>query len=225
MRQQINLHQPADSQERGPLSAGSVAIGLGILAACLTALSWYASHSVSNLERAVEQLRVQQNTQQEQLVRSNELTTQRTAPALIDARVQQLGTQLAERQRALDMLQAGAAGQTTGFATRLEALARRHVAGLWLDSVRLSGTNPAMSLQGATTNPDLVPLYLQSLADDPVLAGTRFDQFVIQRPHLAEATTSGGAASSAPATLEREVLRFSAGNTALPPANHEGNQS
>jgi hypothetical protein len=223
MRQQINLYQPTISDARRPLSAASVAVGVGLLTACLAGISLYASQRVAGLERAVEELRVQQTAQQQQLARTTELAGKRASPSALEARLQQLSVTLGERERALELLQSGAAGQTTGFAARLEALARRHVAGLWLDSVRLSGTNPAMSLQGATTNPDMVPLYLQSLADDPVLAGTRFDQFVLHRPELEDAGSRTGSAASPSPVPDAAVLRFSAGNAALPAAK-EGNQ-
>jgi len=217
MRQQINLYQLTTRDRTPSVSARSVGIGLGVLAACLAGVTQYGSHRVAALERGVQELRAQQATQQQHLARSTKLLGARDNIATIDARIQQLGAALSERERALQLLQSGAAGQTTGFAPRLEALARRHVPGLWLDSVRLSGTSPSMSLQGATTNPDVVPLYLQSLADDPVLAGTRFDQFVIQRPQLEDpGTRSRPVTSPVDVAPQTTVLRFSAGNTAIP---------
>ena len=222
MRQQINLYQPATSDQTRAVSAGSVVIGLGVLAACLAGISQYTAHRVAALERGVQELRTQQAAQQQQLARANELLGKRADKATLEARVQQLGSTLRERERALSLLQSGGAGQTTGFAPRLEALARRHVAGLWLDSVQLSGTSATMSLQGSTSNPDMVPLYLQSLADDPVLAGTRFDQFVIHRPLLEERGTRPDGAAAAPPS---GVLRFSAGNTAIPPATRQDGRS
>ena len=86
------------------------------------------------------------------------------------------------RTRALALLRAGTLGRTTGFADRLEALARQHVDGVWIDRMALSGATGSMSLGGATFDPNLVPRYLQNLGHESVLAGARFDELVIDRP-------------------------------------------
>ena len=116
------------------------------------------------------------------------------------------------RTRALALLRAGALGRTTGFADRLEALARRHVEGVWIDRMALSGATGSMSLAGATFDPNLVPRYLQNLGAEPVLAGARFDELVIDRP-----ASKGG---------EGAQVRFRASSLAAPappsPADEKG---
>jgi hypothetical protein len=64
-------------------------------------------------------------------------------------------------------------------------------------------------LQGATLQVDTVPVYLQGLAHERALAGTRFDDFVIERPR-AEAS----AEKTEPASAEKHI-RFRAGSKAL----------
>src|SRR4029453_11240848 len=126
---------------------------------------------------------------------------------------------VAARKRALLVLQQGAAGQTTGFAPRLEALARRHVEGLWIDGLVLSGTNGSMSVRGLALNADTVPVYLQNLAQERALAGTRFDDFVIERPGREPSQETSGSEETSgvkprPATVEKHI-RFRAGSKAL----------
>jgi hypothetical protein len=105
----------------------------------------------------------------------------------------------------------------------MEALARRHVDGLWIDKLVLSGTNGSMSLSGATLDADIVPVYLQSLARDSVLSGTRFDEFVIERPaQEPSATTAPAMDDSGEAPVKKQVaapkhIRFRAGSKALTP--------
>jgi len=221
MRQQINLYQPIFREERKALAASSVGVGLTLLIAGLTVVSIYAKRRVAELEITVQALREQTDQQQAQLAQAAELTAKRAQPVDLEARIKQMGMTVGERERALQVLESGAAGQTAGFAARLEALARRHVAGIWLDGMKLSGTGPSMLLQGATVNPDLVPLYLSSLAADAVLAGTRFDEFVIQRaepsqqqsPRPETGTEANGPDAAKPAT--RASVRFSAGSSTL----------
>jgi Tfp pilus assembly protein PilN len=225
MRQQINLYQPIFREERKALSAGSVAIGLTLIVAGLTVVSIYGRHSVAELEASVQTLRDQANRQQEALAQASELQAAGAKPLDAETRLNQLSAKVSEREQALKVLQSGVAGQTTGFAARMEALARRHVPGLWLDGMKLSGTSTSMSLQGATANADIVPVYLRSLAADAALAGTRFDEFVIQRAEVAKsepaAEPESGEAKRSGATpvAQRPTLRFSAGSTSLPAAN------
>ena len=120
----------------------------------------------------------------------------------------------------MQLLKSGAAGQTTGFAGRMEGLARRHVDGLWIDSLMISGTNGSMSIAGATLDADIVPEYLQNLAREPVLNGTRFDEFIIERPVRVASKTepaaedASGVATDKPKAVER-FIRFKAGSSAL----------
>ncbi len=223
MRQQINLYQPIFSEERKALSAITVATGLLVIAGGLAGFSVYSHQRVAALEIATQALRDQVNEQQDQLTQASEQQAAQAKPVDVEARFKQLTATVSERERALQVLQSGAAGQTTGFAARMEALARRHVAGVWLDGLKLSGTSASMSLQGSTTNPDIVPVYLRSLADDAVLAGTRFDEFMIERPDANKAAAKGSSAttdeSAEPASKARarvQTVRFSAGSTSLP---------
>jgi hypothetical protein len=174
MRQQVNLYQPIFSEGGKPLSAGPVALAFAFVIAGLAGYSIYANTQLANLKTAVEGLRTQQAEQDELLTANGEALAAREKPAVVDARIRKLDRVIVERRGALKVLQAGAAGQTSGFAARMEALARRHVEGLWIDRLVLSGTTGSMSVSGATLDANIVPVYLQSLARESVLSGTRF---------------------------------------------------
>jgi Tfp pilus assembly protein PilN len=182
MRQQINLHQPIFRRERKALSALMVATTLGVLALSLAAFSIYTSRDVERLEREVAMLTEQQTQQQEQLAKVGETLSRATGRSDVEARVKALTATLSERTQALQVLQSGAAGQTSGFATRMEALARRHINGLWIDGLAMSGTRSTISISGGSVDANIVPAYLRSLSTETVLSGTRFDDFVIERP-------------------------------------------
>lgn len=182
MRQQINLHQPIFRRERKAISAVMVATTLGVLALSLTAYSIYTARSVERLQNQVAQLTEEQAKQQEQLAKVGETLSRETRRADVEASVKALTATLNERSQALEVLQSGAAGQTSGFATRMEALARRHVNGLWIDGLAMSGTRSTMSISGGSVDADIVPAYLRSLSSETVLSGTRFDDFIIERP-------------------------------------------
>lgn len=221
MRQQINLYQPIFSQERKQLSAVTVASAIGVITAMLSGIAVYADRRVDQLERDVQAMRVRATQQEQVIAKAGEMFAARGNPAEIDARVKQLTESVAARSRALKVLQAGAAGQTTGFASRLEALARRHVDGLWLDGLVLSGTTGSMTLRGATLNAGTVPVYLQGLAHETALSGTRFDDFVIERPGQEARKESSQDAEEGAETPKPRVatpvnhIRFRAGSKSL----------
>lgn len=227
MRQQINLYQPIFSREHKQLSAVTLAIVLGVVVVTLLGATFYANRRVDQLAQQVEAMRERAAQQEQMVAQMGELQASRGNPADIEARVKQLTETVAARKNALDVLQAGAAGQTIGFAARLEALARRHVEGLWIDNLVLSGTNGSMTLQGATLDADTVPVYLQGLAHERALAGTRFDDFVIERPapevvpQIGDSESEDGAAATIKAAATEKHIRFRAGSKALTTAKRE----
>lgn len=182
MRQQINLYQPIFRREHKTLSAVQVAATLGVVAVALTVFSLYTARSSDRLAAEVAQLTEQQQNQQAQLAKVGEALSRHARRADVEARVKALTATLNERTAALQVLQSGGAGQTSGFASRLEALARQHVNGLWIDGLAMSGTHSTMSITGGSVDADIVPIYLRSLSGEAVLSGTRFDDFVIERP-------------------------------------------
>ena len=202
MRQQINLHQPIFRRERKSFSATMVVTTLGVVAIALTGFAVYTARGVERLQTEVAQLTEQQAKQQEQLLKVGELHSRHARRSDAEVRVKTLTTTLSERTQALHVLQSGAAGQTSGFAARMEALARRHVDGLWIDALAMSGTQSAMSISGGSVDADIVPVYLRSLSSESVLSGTRFDDFVIERPESEKSSA--------------RTVRFRAGSKSLP---------
>jgi multidrug efflux pump subunit AcrA (membrane-fusion protein) len=208
MRQQINLYQPIRSDARPPLSFPTLLAAVALLLVGLGAYTWHVHRQVGALERMVADLRAQYDEQQAQLEAAGQAQSARNEASAIERRVSELARTVRERRRALEILQSGAAGQTIGFAARMEALARRHVEGLWIDTLVLSGTNGSMTLGGGTLDPDIVPVYLRNLAQESALRGARFDDFVIERPRDTDKSTDESKVDSA---LPAHV-RFRAGN-------------
>jgi hypothetical protein len=103
----------------------------------------------------------------------------------------------------------------------MEALARRHTAGLWIDRIVLSGTTGAMAVSGATLNADLVPRYLRALADESALTGTRFDALTIERNSKAAKTADGEEPAPADVFKSSRGIRFRAESNSLRPEQPE----
>jgi hypothetical protein len=217
MRQQINLYQPVDGHDRKPLASRTIGLVAGGVLACLLVIWGFGMFQVARLETAVEALRSQQAAQEQSMSTVAAVRPANVNPAQLQAQVQALTAQVAARRQALEILHAGGAGQKRGFAPRLEALARQHTDGLWIDRVMLSGTTAAMSVGGATLSADLVPRYLRALAAESALTGTRFDALIIERRAKESPPADGADASQAaaePKTLLKSI-RFRAESNSL----------
>lgn len=193
MRQQINLYQPIFRAERKLFSAATVGITVALLVLTYAAIWTFGSVKVARLEMAVQSLQAQAETQESMIQTAAQLRAQRAKPAAIESRIAQLSAELTQRTRALEVLRSGTTGDVGGFASRLEALARGHLQGVWLDHLVLTGpagTRGNLRVEGAAVNADLIPRYLQSLAAETDLSGVRFAQFAIERPKRADEATS-----------------------------------
>jgi hypothetical protein len=214
MRQQINLYQPsAAAMVRQVLSASTVMIGGGIIIATLAAIAGYGAWEISRLSDGVALVREHHRTQAIMRDAGVNADGEIQTPEEVEAQNKTLRAELASRKRAVELLEGGAAGKPAGFAVRLEALARRHVDGLWLDRLVLGSDVGMMNLAGSTLDPDLVPRYLQSLASDPALEGTRFDRFAIEQPDKDKGNQQDGVEEKH--TAPAKGLRFRASNGAL----------
>jgi len=181
MHQQINLYQPIFREERKLFSLKTVGFALGIVSAALIGMWAMGAYSVGSLDKAVGQLKAQQASQEKMAQAASVMLDAQGSPATIQAQVLTLSAQLADRTNALNLLRSGAAGEPKGFASRLQALARQHVEGVWLDQLLLGGGPNGLALRGRSVNPELVPKYLQLLATEPALSGARFDEVAIDR--------------------------------------------
>lgn len=180
-RQQINLYQETAPAWR-PFGSATLALA-AVAVCCCFALIWgFGTWQVDRLQRAVGDLQRQQDAQQTMLSSLGSVSAGGSNAADLKSRVEELSAELEARQRALALLQAGAAGNTSGFSAPLAALARHPMPGLWLRQITLSDLTGATSLAGQVVSAERLPRYLHVLATEPALASIRFDSLVIERP-------------------------------------------
>jgi Tfp pilus assembly protein PilN len=219
MRQQINLYQPIASDERTPLASRTMGIVAGGVVTVLLVIWGFGMRQVARLEVAVAALRTQQANQEQSMNTVGAMRPANVNPAQLQAQVKELTAQVTARAQALEILRKGGAGQKGGFAARMEALARQHTDGLWIDRIVLSGTSGAMAVSGSTLNPDLVPVYLRALAGESALTGTRFDQLTIER-HTKAIEPADDEPDAKPVAVSKGI-RFRAESNSLRVTNTE----
>ena len=187
MEQQVNLYQPILGAEKKLFSARAIGTGLAILAVCLGALAGFAAWRTARVERSVAQLEQLQAQALARAERAGATLRPGASLAQLQTEAKELTADIAARERALDVVQQGAATPATGFAARLEALARRQLDGVWLRQIVVGAGEGRLALQGGTTDPRLIPAYLAALGEERALDGVRFDSLAMRRAKPEEA--------------------------------------
>jgi Tfp pilus assembly protein PilN len=181
MEQQVNLYQPILGAEKRFFSALTIGTGLAVLVLCLMALLAFGAWRTHRIERSIGLLERQEVASLDLATRANAAMRPAQTLEQLEAEAKELSAEIAARERALDIVQRGAATPGSGFAARLEALARPQLEGLWLSGIVLGSGEGRLAMRGGSSDANLVPVYLAALAQDPALAGVRYDRFALRR--------------------------------------------
>jgi hypothetical protein len=187
MEQQVNLHQPILGAEKRIFSARAIGGALVTIGVCLGGLHAFGAWRTGRIERSVAIIERQAAT--EMSLRDVASAALRPSRSIVELQEQalELTADIAARERALDLVNRGAASPATGFAARLEALGRRQIDGLWLRTIVVGSGDGRLALQGATVDPRLVPQYLAALAEEHAFDGVRFDKLAMRQAKREEA--------------------------------------
>jgi hypothetical protein len=107
---------------------------------------------------------------------------QRKAPSSLDSEIARLEGEIVAKQQIQEILQRGIFSNTIGFSEYFASFARQRIPGVWLTGFDITGAAEQMTLAGRTTNPELVPRYMQRLSSEQPLSGIEFRTFQMNRP-------------------------------------------
>ncbi len=182
MSQQINLYQPIFRKEEKKFSSIAMLQSVGLVAigvAVLYAFMWWRTDSLRNDLKAAEQNYAAAG---KRLADVTQKFGQGKGPGSIDNEIARLESEIVAKQRMQEILLSGIFSNTTGFSDYFVSLARQSVPGVWLTGFDITGAAEQMSLAGRTTNPELVPRYMQKLSLEKPLSGIEFQAFQMNRP-------------------------------------------
>ncbi|MBI3562847.1 MAG: PilN domain-containing protein [Gammaproteobacteria bacterium] len=182
--QQINLYQHDLRPEREflPMAllgiAGAATLGVLLL---INAMQWVLTHrgetTLITLHNQQQQIQTQLQLLQQQL---QQIAAQNNAQTL-QTQLAGLDAELQNKHQVLQRLSDKRVGNVDGFATQFSGLARQRLEGLWLTGLYIHEGGEKLNLRGSTTRPELLPKYLQRLAQEPSFHGIEFKSFVMQR--------------------------------------------
>ena len=190
MSQQINLFNPIFLKQKKYFSVLTMLQALGLIVLGSSVFFGYAWYQVDQLARQTQEMTKRYESEQKRLANyANEFSPQRSSQLLNDE-LSALEAQAATQNNLLGTLKSGAIGNTQGYSEYLRAFARQSVSGLWLTGFDISGDGAQMSLQGAVTNPQLLPAYIQRMNKEPVMRGKSFSALQMKQPRAAEGKTA-----------------------------------
>lgn len=179
--QQINLYQSSIRSPRQVLTVPQLGVAamvlIGVLAVT-SGLQWWWLHRSEQQVNTAKQ-------EQTQLMQEIEQLSKQLALSSNDSELKKtLGskeTELQDKQYVLQALTGKHFGNSQGFAEQFTGLARQHLDGIWLTGLYIHAGGEKLNLQGSTYEPELVPRYLQRLAQEPSFQGIEFKTFLMQR--------------------------------------------
>lgn len=185
MHQQINLYQPMFREQKVVFSALTMLqVGVFFLVV-FAALYAYEANSLKPYEQqlaAMDKELAQLNIQVEALGS----VKKKSKSKLLEREIAKLSKELEQRERIANILGSRTFGNSEGFSSYLEAFARGHVEGTWLTSVNIKQGGAALGLKGKTLSSELVPVYIQKLAEEKSLDGSAFNVMELARVETEE---------------------------------------
>ena len=182
MQQQINFYRADYRKVTKNFATGSLLISCGVIALAMSLGYGFSMYKFIGIER---DLKTVSNEEKAAIVRLENLQPSMNAGSgdkSWEERLEEARRSLRDQQLVLGMVRDSSLGDIQGFSHHLKALARQDTDGLWLSYIRLSALGANTVLEGQALRADLVPAYLQSLAEEPPFATQRFNQFQIERP-------------------------------------------
>jgi hypothetical protein len=181
--QQINLYQPIFRKEEKKFSTMAMLQATGLVAVGVVVLYAFTWWQGETLKSELKQVAQSHATATKRLADITEKFGQKKSVSL-DSEITRLESEIVAKQRMQEILQRGIFSNTTGFSNYFVSFARQHIPGIWLTGFDITGAAEQMTLAGRTTNPELVPRYMQKLSSEQPLSGIEFRTFQMKRPDL-----------------------------------------
>lgn len=182
--QNINFYQPALRKQAAKFSARAMVQAGAVLTVAVVAIYVFSLSQISALRVKAESAEQQRAVAAQQLVKGTQGLTAGNTSGSDEVQIETLQKQVLAYERLQRMIDAEGLGNTAGHSGILVALARRNVPGMWLTHFEISGRGETLLLEGRSSVAQLVPQYLQSLAQEPHFTGTEFRLFQILRPEV-----------------------------------------
>jgi Tfp pilus assembly protein PilN len=180
--QQVNLYQPIFRKEEKKFSTVAMLQAMGLVAVGVVAIYAYSWWQIGTLKSEMNRAEQQHAAATKRLADATEKFGQRTGRTSLDNEIARMESEIVAKQRIQEILQRGIFSNTRGFSDYFVSFSRQHTPGVWLTGFDITGAAEQMTLAGRSTNPELVPRYMQKLSAEKTLSGIEFRIFQMNRP-------------------------------------------
>jgi hypothetical protein len=180
--QQINLYQPIFRKEEKKFSTIAMLQAIGIVVVGIVAMYAYTWWQTESLKSELKRVELSHATASKRMADVADKFGKSAAGTSLDAEITRLERDLVVKQRMQGILQRGIFSNTHGFSDYFVSFARQSVPGVWITGFDITGAADQMMLAGRSTNPELVPRYMQKLSTEKTLTGIVFNVFEMKRP-------------------------------------------
>ena len=182
MSQQINLYQPIFRKEEKKFSTVAMLQAMGLVVFGVVAIYAYTWWQVGALKSELKRAEQQHTMANKRLADATGKFGQRAGQTSLDGEIARIEGEIVAKQRIQEILQRGIFSNTHGFSDYFVSFSRQHTPGVWLTGFDITGAAEQMTLAGRSTNPELVPRYMQKLSAEKTLSGIEFRVFQMNRP-------------------------------------------
>jgi MSHA biogenesis protein MshI len=179
--QQVNLYQASLKPPRQLMSSKQLVQMMLASIALVVVLGFVQSWFAGGVQQALQELQHEQKTLLADIEKLNLELSKRQDSTQMTQQLKQLEQEVSDKQQVMQALKVQSFGNTRGFARYFSGLARQHIDGVWLTSLRIQAGGQLMDLKGNTHSADLLPRYLQQLAKENSFNGIEFKTFLMQR--------------------------------------------
>jgi hypothetical protein len=181
MNQQINLYQPIFRKQKKIFSAVTMAQIVALTVVILGAVYAYNLWSLKPVQREMARMDIELERLRVELAKQQAKLAANTKSQLLEDEIKNISRELEQKRKIEQILSGGSFGNRDGFSGYFEGLARQHVSGLWLTNVILLNGGTQLVLKGKTNNAELIPIYIQKLANEKAFAGLSFNVLEMTR--------------------------------------------
>ncbi|MGB5247673.1 MAG: PilN domain-containing protein [Woeseia sp.] len=189
LRQNVNFYQLRFRERAVRLPAAMLLQTTAMVIATMLLLSSYAAYQVAGVQSDLELIAQQEHAAVKRLETLRTTIADVIGETSWAERLDVASTALAQKEASLRLIAGTELGDASGFARHLKSLARQTTTGLWLTNIALSARGDRIWLQGEALRADLVPTYLQNLADEEPFESQRFHRLEIDKATAEDART------------------------------------
>ncbi|MCY1421732.1 hypothetical protein D9M71_373960 [compost metagenome] len=179
--QNLNLYQPPQADSAGRPAPRLLVLGLLALLLAILADGGWQLWRTQQAQAALTQSRQAAEQAEAELASLRQTFREPQADPRLPQQLAALEAGNRQLQQLAAHLQLLLAERSAGFSAPLDALAERHLGGVWLSAIRFEQGGRDLLLEGASQQPDLLPGYLNSLGRSPAFAGRQFARFDLDR--------------------------------------------